>query len=506
MKKFRDISIKDKLYFTVGLMAVLIIIELTTLWFSVHTLSAVRAFVGGEGLWSKGEKDAIYELRKYGETHDEKDYQAFLKFMSVPLGDHKARIELMKPSPNMDVVRKGFLEGRNHPDDIESMINLVVRFHNISYIHKAIEIWTVADISVARFIPLADSMHALMQNPNISQQKIDALVSEIDPINTDITVLEDNFSYTLGAGSRWLEDLVLKLLFAVALTVEITGLTITFTVSRSISRGLNEIIRSTHRISQGDLKDRAKVLSEDEIGTVAQSINRMADQLIRSNQELGQFAYIASHDLQEPLRTITNFSNLLNEDYNGQLDEKGEKYLQFITQAAVRMQNQIRDLLEYSRIGADVVKSEVDCNALVREVLTDLQASIENNKAKITVNPLPRVTVTPDFKLLLQNLLSNAMKYHKPNVPPQIEISAQEHGREWLFCFRDNGIGVPAKYHDKIFVIFQKLHSRKEYEGTGIGLAQCKKIAELNGGHIWVESVEGQGSVFYFTVPKFASI
>jgi signal transduction histidine kinase len=458
--------------------------------------------VAGEGLWSKAEKDAIYQLRRYSDTHDENDYRQFLNFMAVPMGDHKARVELFRPHPDLSVVRQGFLEGRNHEDDIDGMIKLVMRFHNISYIQEAIRLWSAGDTALADFFPLGQTLHNEINSPKMSQSRIDEIVAGIDPINKKITELEDGFSFTLGAGSRWLENLVLKLLFGVALTVEVTGLLLTYTVSRRINKGLHEIIRSTDKIRQGHLNDRAQVMSGDEIGRVAESINSMAGQLIRSNKELGQFAYIASHDLQEPLRTITNFSKLLNEDYGGRLDEKADKYLQYISLAATRMQNQIHDLLEYSRIGADIEKVEMDSEEVVREVVDDLHAAIEASGATIEVGDLPRVPVSTEFKLLLQNLLSNAIKYRKPDEALHISIRAEDAGNEWDFAIADNGIGIAAEYCERIFVIFQKLHSRREYEGTGIGLAQCKKIVELNGGRIWVESEPGKGSTFHFTLPK----
>src|SRR6266487_4813927 len=148
-QRLRDISITKKLYFIVGAMAVLIAMELLTLWFAIHTLSSVRAFVGAEGLWSKAQKDAIYHLGKYYRSHDEEDYKAFQKFMAVPLGDHKTRLELLKKNPDMDIARQGFLEGRIHPNDIDGMIKLVRRFYNVSYINKAISIWTEGDSIIA---------------------------------------------------------------------------------------------------------------------------------------------------------------------------------------------------------------------------------------------------------------------------------------------------------------------------------------------------------------------
>jgi PAS domain S-box-containing protein len=279
INRLRNVSIAKKLYFTVGIMALLIAMELFMLWFALNSLSSVRAYVGGEGLWSKAQKDAVYHLRIYGRSQDESDYIKFLDFMSVPLGDHKARMELSKKDPDWNVARQGFLEGRNHPDDIDGMIKLFRRFHNIYYIDKAIKIWGEADDASAKLIPIGERLHDEINSLHPSHDRIDRILREIDPINQQLTVLEDSFSYTLGEGSRWLENLILKLLFIVALTVEISGLLLTISVSRGIAKGINEIIRTARAIAKGDFKTRARIFSQDEIGILAGSFNQMTNEL-----------------------------------------------------------------------------------------------------------------------------------------------------------------------------------------------------------------------------------
>jgi signal transduction histidine kinase len=483
-------------------MAVLIAVELLTLWFAIHTLSSVRALVGAEGLWSKGQKDAIFHLRKYAITENEQDYKAFLRFMAVPLGDHKTRLELIKAEPDMDMARQGFLEGRIHPDDIDGMIKLLRRFNKISYIRKAIEYWTTGDILIARLMPLSEQLHAEINSPSPSKEKIDALIAQLDPLNQQLTTLEDNFSYILGEGSRWLENIILKLLFSVALTVEITGLVLSISVSRNIARGLNAITRAASQVKHGDLSARADVFSNDEIGQVAMEMNKMTDQLIRSNKELGHYAYIASHDLQEPLRTISNYVGLFQRKYKGSLDTHADEYLGYIAGATRRMQTLIKDLLDYSVIGNNKETIKVDCNKLLAEVLKDLSAAIEECGAEIRTDKLPLINGFGELKLLFQNLISNAIKYRKADERLRIYMTAKMNENEWLFAIKDNGIGIEKIYQDRIFIIFQKLHTQTEYAGTGIGLAHCKKIVELHGGKIWVSSEFGKGSTFYFTIPK----
>jgi PAS domain S-box-containing protein len=653
-KWFRNVSIANKLYFTVGIMATLIVIELGVLVFSIQTLSSVRAYVSGEGLWSKAQKDAMYQLLKYSRSHDEADYLKFKEFMKVPLGDHKTLVELSKPNPDMKIARQGFIEGRNHEDDVKGMINLFTRFNSISYINKAIKIWSEADPLVAEFIPIGEQLHEEINSPHPSQERINEIIYGIDPINKRLTKLEDDFSYTLGEGSRWLEKLVLKLLFVVALSVEITGLTLAIMVSRNIQKGLNEILQSAKAVARKDFSRKATAFSKDEIGILANNFNAMASELEKSireieqaqqkfkgllesapdaivivsekgiiqlvnnqcenifgyrkdelighnvelllperfsnkhpehrqlffnnprarpmgaslelfglrknkqefpvevslsplhmedgllvtaairdisekkrlekeireanitlekkvaqrtaeleskNKELEQFAYVASHDLQEPLRTTSSFVELIRKQYYGKLDENANKYIDYVIQASDRMKTLIKDLLDYSRIGREKKFEPVDCNVIFAEVMADLAKVIKENKAVIVAKKLPVIhAFQTELKLLFQNLISNSIKFKKPGMAPIIEISTTYENGHWHFSFRDNGIGIEKQYQQRIFIIFQRLHNRSVYEGSGIGLAHCKKIVELHGGKIWVESDAGAGCTFHFTL------
>jgi PAS domain S-box-containing protein len=638
-KWFNNMSISHKLYLATGTMAVLIVFELLSLWFAVTTLSSVRAFVGGEGLWSKAQKDAVYHLHKYGTGHHAADYERYQYFMKVSAGDHQARLEMMKPEPDMEIARQGFINGRNHPDDVDGMIKLFTRFHNVSYIKKAIYYWAGADEQIQKLSGVAQQLHAEITSDMPSETHITELLKEIEVINQKVTELEDGFSYTLGEGSRWLEHLILKLLFAVALTVEITGLLLTISVSRGIQKGLDEILRASRLVAKGDFSATAAVYSGDEIGILAQSFNDMANaldesekqietifhnapdavivinrtghiirwnpkaeemfgwkanevtgsflhetilphkhrvahqrglkryfetgegpvlnkkmeltalrkdgseffvelsisastvrnetifigfvsdsterkkaqralhdyalRLEQSNNNLEQFAYVASHDLQEPLRTITNFAGLLNEKHCEDLDDTSKKYMRYVVNAAERMKVLISDLLAFSRIGKQFVAETINCNETMQEVIQDMDAVIKESNATILVQHLPTLTAgRTELKILLQNLLSNAIKYRRADTAPVVEINCSElPGKYWQFSIKDNGIGIDPVYNEKVFVIFQRLHTEKEYKGTGIGLATCKKIVEMAGGKIWFESAAGNGSTFFFTLP-----
>lgn len=232
-------------------------------------------------------------------------------------------------------------------------------------------------------------------------------------------------------------------------------------------------------------------------------LKRRAEELANSNVELERFAYVASHDLQEPLRMVTSFLQLLKKRYDDKLDETAVQYINFAVDGAERMKTLIMDLLDYSRVGSNTEPNEdVDLNLLIEDVRDIFGKTIDEVKATITVSPLPIVkgTRTQLFQLF-QNLISNAIKYQSKE-SPKIQIRYKEEQDHYLFEVQDNGIGIDPAFHEKIFVIFHRLHSRSEYGGTGIGLAICKKIVERHNGNIWVKSAVGEGSTFFFTLSK----
>ncbi len=229
---------------------------------------------------------------------------------------------------------------------------------------------------------------------------------------------------------------------------------------------------------------------------------RQRQELALSNAELQQFAYIASHDLQEPLRMITSYLQLLERRYKDQLDESANDFINYAVDGATRMKTLINDLLTYSRVETrGKTFEQVNCNESLEQAIANLKLAIGETQATVISDPLPEIAADRTQMIqLFQNLISNALKFRSAE-PPLIYLSAQSHSEQWLFRVQDNGIGIEPQYVDRIFVIFQRLHNRAEYPGTGIGLAICKKIVERHGGKIWVESCPGKGSTFCFTVP-----
>jgi len=264
---------------------------------------------------------------------------------------------------------------------------------------------------------------------------------------------------------------------------------------------------------------RGKVIEWDEQGNPLRAVGSHIDitklkeaeeqekkysqQLETINRQLEQFAFVASHDLQEPLRTINSFSSLLKKNYHGQLDESADQYLNFITQSTKRMSSLIKGLLEYSRLGTNKQLSKVNMNKIIENVKNDLSLRISETNTTFKIDDLPEILgFETELRLLFQNLITNSIKFCKEGTAPHIEISTKINPSFYEFCFKDNGIGIEEQNAERIFNMFQRLHTVEEYDGTGIGLAHCQKIVALHGGKIWIRSEVGNGSSFYFTIRR----
>ncbi len=444
---FRNISIAHKLYFTVGTMAMLIGVELFVLFFSLHTLSSLRAYVGGEGLWSKAQKDAVFHLYRYGASHSEADYQLFQQSMRVPIGDAKARRELLRSHPDIAAAHQGFLEGRNHPDDIGGMISLFVDFSGNPYISKAIGVWGAAQPIVMQLLPIGKELQAEIHSSSPSPSKIASLLASVDDIDQKLTVFEDDFSFTLGDGSRWLERVVLRLLFATALTVEITGLLLAVSVSRGIHKGLTDVIGAANAFSAGQLSARAKVLSRDEIGLVAGSFNEMANTLQSRVKELDELNLHLSHEIGGRLRieaklrgTFAQLETALHE-LQRETDERlrAEEMLrqsekmralgQLTGGVAHDFNNLLGVIIGGVEILEDAVHNESDHAQLAREILDSALSGSRLTRRLLAVGrnqPLQPQHVD------LNALVSDVVDMLRRTLGETIEIKAQRAPDLWL--------------------------------------------------------------------------
>ncbi len=311
---------------------------------------------------------------------------------------------------------------------------------------------------------------------------------------------------------------------AILLLVGIAIATLLIGLRAIVNRPLERLGREVRRTAQGDFEHEIAGAGPRDLIELAEDVDSMrrriveeltllqatharldeqAQELQRSNAELEQFAYVASHDLQEPLRKVASFCQLLEQRYGEQLDERGQQYVWFAVDGAKRMQQLINDLLAFSRVGQSAVRrSVIEMDAVVQQARVSLATAIEETRAQIDVAPLPQVRGEPGLlAVVFQNLIGNALKFHRDGAPPHVEVGVERDGDEWRFACSDDGIGIEPQHAERIFMIFQRLHSKEAYAGTGIGLAMCRKIVEFHGGRIWLDTEIAGRTTFRFTLP-----
>jgi signal transduction histidine kinase len=528
-KKLKDISISRKLYFTVGIMALLVTIELCTLFFAVNTLSAVRSFVAGEGLWSKAEKDAVLKLHMYAYTHDDKDYQTFLTLFKIPAGDRATRIELQKPNPDMAIARQGFINGGNHPEDVDGMIFLLKHFSNISYLKKAFTLWAGAEPIINELIKTGHTIHNMIE-AGATQKDLDRELVRMTVLNQQLSAMENGFSSTLGEGARWLEGLVLKLLLTLSLTIGTTSIIITISVSRGIEKGLDAIITGADLISEGALHHRVQVYSNDEIGILATAFNQMTDKLqsnlreIRDKEENVKkerdkaeasekvkqlFLMNMSHEIRTPMNAILGFAHLLEDALD---DKEQQEYVQLLIRAGNELLVILNDILDFSKMESGRVSLETmpfNLKDMVQTLINDTQpkADIKNIHLSYYVDAkIPEVVLGDPKRLnqVLVNLLSNAVKFtDRGEISMAVYVMSDHHHHiELEFSVKDTGIGIAEEHQEKIFERFEQATAGTErrFGGTGLGLSIVKQLVELQGGKVFVNSTPGRGSEFHFRI------
>ncbi len=353
----------------------------------------------------------------------------------------------------------------------------------------------------------------------LGKADFDALRAKVAVLETDIASARAHAVAELADAGDALDGVFIAVAIGLALIVVVLALGLRATAIKP----LHHLAAQARQVAGGDFGHDVTVRGPREVTNLAADVNTMrqrilqelaasqntnlmlqahADELQRSNSELEQFAYVASHDLQEPLRKVASFSQLLQRRYAGQLDARADQYIEFAVDGAKRMQALINDLLAYSRVGRSAREPAlVASDAALTQARANLASAIEESGATVETGHLPYVLAEmPLLTAVFQNLLSNALKF-SGGKPPRIVITARRDGQFWLFSFSDHGIGIPPEYAERIFVIFQRLHERAAYEGTGIGLAMTRKIIEYFGGKIWLDTSYTDGARFCFTLP-----
>ncbi|WP_213004356.1 sensor histidine kinase [Paractinoplanes toevensis] len=358
--------------------------------------------------------------------------------------------------------------------------------------------------------------------------RFDAVRTAVDQLQADILVLRND----AAAAARRTGSVLVGLLGGAAGIVLIVGALMLLLLDRLVSRPVTALAEQVREVAAGDYHRQITSSGSPELRSLAADVDGMrrriaaelaevraaraqaeaaheklaekADELTRSNRDLEQFAYVASHDLQEPLRKVASFCQLLQRRYAGQLDERADQYIQFAVDGAERMQRLIKDLLAFSRIGRITTGFK---RVELHRVLTEVTSQLEHRSggARIIWDQLPEVEgEEPLLTTLFVNLIGNSLKFHRTGVPPEVRVTARRDDEEWAINVRDNGIGIEPEFAEKVFVIFQRLHPRDAYEGTGIGLAIVKKIVEYHGGRIWLDLDVEEGASFWFTLPHVA--
>jgi signal transduction histidine kinase len=525
--RLASLSIPTKVNLVIAVFVVIIAALVILGYWGMEVFSGARAYVGGEGLWSKSQKHAVYYLSKYATSRQETDYESYLRAIAVPLGDKKARLELEKAAPDYAVVYQGFAEGRNHPADHWIMSRFFRWFRHIPYVSRAVVIWTEADALIARLIERGEELRAGISTGQMSQRRIDALLADVEAIDMGLTVLEDDFSFTLGAAARWAKGFLALTMLVAAIVFVAAGVCMGLLISKHLRRELFALSDGAVRVSRGDLEHRIPVISDDEVGALTVTFNSMTEELATSraqinqlnadlerrviertgqleaaNKELEAFSYSVSHDLRAPLRAIDGFSQALLEEYSGKLDGPGQHYLTRVRAGSHHMAQLIDDLLNLSRVTrSEIHRVPVDLSALARAVATELQRAQPDRTVTVEIDPGLTVQGDPGLlRVALENLLGNSWKFTRKHTDARIALGATRRGGERTFFVRDDGAGFDMAYADKLFHPFQRLHSSEEFEGTGIGLATVQRIVHRHGGRVWGEGAVEKGATFYFTI------
>lgn len=538
---WNDLSILKKLYIVVGTLALLTLVELLSLHFAVNTLSSFRAFVSGEGLWTKAQKNAAYQLQRYALTRDEKDYEAFLRAFEVPEGDNLARVELLSKSPDLNNVRSGLLTGGIHPDDIDGIIKLFQRFSWLEHFAKAVDAWIEADKLIFQFKQLGIEYHSLISSGSPDELRLNMILDHINKLNMQLDIIESQFSNDLGKASRMLERFVVVVLLSLVLIVGSVGLGLTYLTGRKFSKGIFNLNKFAEKIGKGQFGEILEVKSKDEIGLLTSAVNKMSLLLEKSYNELmdshrnlenkieqrtselaeiavekdrlyeeaklavkmrDDFLSVASHELRTPIAALLLNLQLLErytvKDLNADNITNIKSHLKGAIQISKKLSSLNAVLLDLTRISLGKMELKLidgDLFSTVQEVVTQLSLESAINGSLLKLHGTSKIMATFDpvrIGQVVTNLLSNAIKYGDGK---EIDISVENKGNKAFIKVKDYGHGIPPEYQNKIFERFER--ATNDYvTGLGLGLFISKQIVEAHKGNLTVESFEGKGSTF----------
>lgn len=507
-RSLQNLSIRKKLSILVGILVFNLIAVIALSILGMGILSQVRAYVGGEGLWAKAQKNAIYSLSKYAYSGHEKDYQDYLAELKTPLGDRKARIELSRPKPDLRISDQGFLEGQNHPEDVRGMAKLFLRFQRFRLINQAIQIWGEADSVLLELQEFGEAFHDLTAAQRARPEKIAAFISRLDRFNERLTKLENRFSSTMGEAARWAQRLLLWAMVLGSVTLGLLSLAVALAISRGIVRGVTLISEAAGRAAQGELSVRVSLEGSDELGRLASAFNAMTEGLSRIDQLKNNFISTVSHELRTPLTlNLAPLESLRSGEY-GPVREQQAALLDVMYNNCMRLLQMVNGMLDFSKIQAGKMQVEMeptDPAALCRSILDDFSPAVTGKglsleariEADIPLLMLDRYL----FERIVFNLLSNAVKFTPQGGSISVSLSLIK-GMIQLDV-ADTGIGISEKDAKNLFQKFSQAEasSTRRFEGTGLGLALVKECAQLMGGSVRLQSSPGSGSRFSVSLP-----
>ena len=488
--------------------------------FAITIISGVRAYVAGEGLYAKYQKDAVFYLRRYVQAANEPDYRKFSDAIAVPLGDGNARRALDKPSPDRENAARFLRDGQNSPGDVPSLVKLFLRFRHFSFMGAAIRIWGQADELTDELADLGRKAHVRIAGGRISPRERDDLISRIDDLNEHLIVLENAFSQTLGEGSRWVTDVVFKALLLADLVLLVVGFVASTMLGKSVVKEIDEISAAVGRIAQGDLSTRCAEEGSDEFVRLAAGVNQMASSIEHAQRELklardkalqasrvkSEFLANMSHEIRTPLNVVLGYTDVLADEIDAHENEDMKEHLDAIRRAGRRLNRTIQGILDFSKIEArafELRPQAVKLATMLERHVEDIRILAEQKNLRIRcVIDDPKATVLFDEYCLsgaLTNLLQNAIKFtEEGSVTAKLYRGSD---RNLKISVTDTGIGIEPGYLARIFEPFSQEESgyTRRFEGNGLGLALTRSYLHLNGATVSVQSHKGQGSMFTIT-------
>lgn len=514
-KLWLNFSVQKKLFSVVGIMAMLMALELLTLVFAMNTLSAVRGYVGGEGTWSKGQKSAVYNLQQYLFTKKPEDYEKFKSSLEVPLGDRVVRLEFLKDDYDKELVDVNFARGKIHEQDRSEMIRLVRRFHKVPVMAKTLQIWADGDEQIAQLVKLGEKINQEVR-AGINSTRQSYFVSEINLLDGRLTQLEDDFSSTLGEASRLLETVLMYVLILAVLLVETTGLYLTYRFGRSLTNTLKELNSTAIKVGEGDYTQKLQVKSQDELGQLSESLNKMVERLEnqtierqhaeQASQAKNLFLANMSHEIRTPLNAILGFSEILQDQHLAERDK--QRYAAIIRRTGESLNTIINDILDVSKIEADRIESQ-EAPFSLTQMLSDLYALLkmrcDEKGIQLIFERIGHVEeyiVSDQTRLrqILTNIIGNSIKFTEKG---HVMLTYEIRGSMLFFTVSDTGAGISREQRNNLFKVFSQGDSsvRKKYGGTGLGLSIAQKLSQLLGGDAGLlDSEEGLGSLFYVQI------